>query len=63
MASSPIRTEVRPASVSSDLGLTSSQLYHSVFRHGYADSVRNRALEVTSNVFLHLHPITIPRRR
>jgi len=41
--------------------LSSSQLYQSVFRHGYADSLRNRALEVTSNVFLHLHPITIPR--
>lgn len=42
-------------------GVTSSQLYGSIFRHGYADTVRNRALEVTSNVFLHLHPITIPR--
>ncbi|HUI28295.1 MAG TPA: cytochrome b N-terminal domain-containing protein [Candidatus Kryptonia bacterium] len=40
--------------------LTASQLYQSVFRHGYADSLRNRALEITSNVFLHLHPITIP---
>jgi len=41
--------------------LTSSQIYRSVLRHGYADSVRNRALEVTGNVFLHLHPISIPR--
>jgi quinol-cytochrome oxidoreductase complex cytochrome b subunit len=41
--------------------LASSQLYRSVFRHDYVDSVRNRALEVTSNVFLHLHPISIPR--
>jgi len=41
--------------------IRSSQLYRSVFRHEYADTVRNRALEVTSNVFLHLHPITIPR--
>jgi quinol-cytochrome oxidoreductase complex cytochrome b subunit len=38
----------------------SSQLYRSVFRHEYVDSMRNRALEVTSNVFLHLHPVTIP---
>jgi quinol-cytochrome oxidoreductase complex cytochrome b subunit len=37
------------------------QVYRSVFRHGYADTVRNRALTVTSNAFLHLHPITIPR--
>ncbi len=28
---------------------TSSSLYQSLFRHGYADSARNRALEVTSN--------------
>jgi quinol-cytochrome oxidoreductase complex cytochrome b subunit len=40
---------------------TSSQLYRSIFRHEYVDSVRNRALEVTGNVFLHLHPIAIPR--
>ena len=40
----------------------SSQIYASIFRHGYVDSVRNRALAVTSNAFLHLHPITIPRR-
>ncbi len=42
--------------------LTTSQLYRSVFRHDYVDTVRNRALEITSNIFLHLHPITIPRR-
>jgi quinol-cytochrome oxidoreductase complex cytochrome b subunit len=42
--------------------ITGSQLYRSVLRHDYVDSARNRALEVTSNVFLHLHPITIPRR-
>jgi quinol-cytochrome oxidoreductase complex cytochrome b subunit len=41
--------------------VTTSQLYRSVFRHDYADSLRNRALEITSNVFLHLHPVTIPR--
>ncbi len=41
--------------------LKETQLYRSVFRHDYVDTVRNRALEITSNVFLHLHPITIPR--
>ena len=41
--------------------IAGTQLYRSIFRHGYADTVRNRALEVTSNAFLHLHPITIPR--
>ena len=39
----------------------SLQLYRSVFRHDYRDSIRHRALQVTSNVFLHLHPVTIPR--
>lgn len=41
--------------------VTSWQIYQSIFRHGYADTVRNRALAVTSNVFFHLHPITIPQ--
>jgi len=41
--------------------LTASQVYRSVFRHDYVDSVRNRVLEVTSNFFLHLHPVSIPR--
>ena len=53
------RTEAALQRVASSV--TSSQLYRSVFRHDYVDSVRNRALEVTSNVFLHLHPISIPR--
>ncbi len=40
--------------------IAASQFYRSILRHDYVDSVRNRALEVTSNVFLHLHPVTIP---
>jgi quinol-cytochrome oxidoreductase complex cytochrome b subunit len=57
MASSPIKARLKRLADAA----TSSQLYESIFRHGYVDSVRNRALTVTSNVFLHLHPITIPR--
>lgn len=38
-----------------------AQLYDSIFRHDWADSIRNRALEITSNAFLHLHPISVPR--
>jgi quinol-cytochrome oxidoreductase complex cytochrome b subunit len=53
------RTETRLQRVVG--AFTSSQLYRSVFRHDYVDSMRTRALEVTSNVFLHLHPVTIPR--
>ena len=41
--------------------IVKSQVYRSMLRHDYVDTVRNRALEITSNVFLHLHPITIPR--
>ena len=38
-----------------------SQLWRSIFRHGYKDSIRNRALQITSNVALHLHPVTTSR--
>lgn len=34
-----------------------SQLWRSIFRHGYPDTPRNRTLVIMSNVFLHLHPI------
>ncbi len=34
-----------------------SQIWKSVFRHGYEDTPRNRSLMVLSNVFLHLHPV------
>lgn len=34
-----------------------SPLWRSVFRHKLADSPRNRALAVTSNIFLHIHPV------
>ena len=38
-----------------------TQVWRSIFRHGYADTHRNRVLSVVANVFLHLHPVTIPR--
>jgi quinol-cytochrome oxidoreductase complex cytochrome b subunit len=38
-----------------------SPVWKSVFRHGYADTPRNRILQVSSNVFLHLHPSKLPR--
>ena len=37
--------------------LRKTQFWRSVFRHGYPDTQRNRALAVLSNVFLHLHPV------
>ena len=36
-----------------------SQIWRSIFRHGYQDTPRNRALMVLSNVFLHLHPVKV----
>ncbi len=36
-----------------------SQIWRSIFRHGYPNTVRNRSLAVLSNVFLHLHPVNV----
>jgi len=38
-----------------------TQLWRSLFRHGYPDTPRNRTLAVLSNVFLHLHPVKVRR--
>ncbi len=40
--------------------LKDSQIFKSIFRHGYEDTEKNRALQIKSNVFLHLHPASIP---
>jgi quinol-cytochrome oxidoreductase complex cytochrome b subunit len=40
--------------------ITDGEIWKSVFRHGYADTPRNRALQTISNVWLHLHPVKIP---
>ncbi len=37
--------------------ITESPAWRSVFRHKFTDTPRNRALTVTSNVFLHMHPV------
>ena len=41
--------------------ITSSQLWKSIFRHGYTDTPRNRVLQVSANVWLHLHPSKMRR--
>jgi quinol-cytochrome oxidoreductase complex cytochrome b subunit len=38
-----------------------SQIWKSIFRHGYPDNQRNRVLAVLSNVFLHLHPVSLKK--
>ena len=37
--------------------IVESHVWKSIFRHGYEDTPRNRVMMVTSNVFLHLHPV------
>ncbi|MBI4042525.1 MAG: cytochrome b N-terminal domain-containing protein [Deltaproteobacteria bacterium] len=39
--------------------IVQSQIWKSMMRHGFPNTRRNRVLAVSSNVFLHLHPITI----
>jgi quinol-cytochrome oxidoreductase complex cytochrome b subunit len=41
--------------------IRSTQLWKSLFRHGYPDTPRNRTLAVLSNFFLHLHPVKVRR--
>ena len=38
-----------------------TQIWKSIFRHGYPDTPRNRTLAVLSNIFLHLHPVKVRR--
>lgn len=37
-----------------------TQVWKSVFRHGFEDTDANRGKVVRSNVFLHLHPLRVP---
>jgi len=39
-----------------------TQVWQSIFRHRYLDSNRNRSLTVSSNVFLHIHPVKVPEK-
>jgi len=39
--------------------IINSTIWQSIFRHGYADTHRNRSLQIVSNFFLHLHPVKI----
>lgn len=42
--------------------MVESQLWRSIFRHGYPDTPLNQSLVMMGNVFLHLHPVKISRR-
>jgi quinol-cytochrome oxidoreductase complex cytochrome b subunit len=41
--------------------ITDNYVWRSIFRHGYADTPRNRVLQVSANVWLHLHPSKMRR--
>jgi quinol-cytochrome oxidoreductase complex cytochrome b subunit len=42
--------------------MVESQLWRSIFRHGYPDTPLNQSLMLMSNVFLHLHPVKVSRQ-
>lgn len=41
--------------------IRNSRVYKSIFRYSYPADRRNRIMTVAKNVFLHLHPSTVPR--
>ncbi|MBI3894165.1 MAG: cytochrome b N-terminal domain-containing protein, partial [Candidatus Wallbacteria bacterium] len=41
--------------------IAASNIFKSVFRHGYPDTDMNRSLVVTSNLFLHVFPVKVKR--
>jgi quinol-cytochrome oxidoreductase complex cytochrome b subunit len=42
--------------------LFNSRPWRSFFRHGWPDNPLDRSLAMTSNIFLHLHPVKVSRR-
>ena len=42
--------------------VTRSRVWRSFFRHGWPDNPLDRSLVMTSNVFLHLHPVKVNRK-
>lgn len=42
--------------------VTQSRVWRSFFRHGWPDNPLDRSLAMTSNVFLHLHPVKVNRK-
>ncbi|MBI5877293.1 MAG: cytochrome b N-terminal domain-containing protein [Chloroflexi bacterium] len=42
--------------------ISESRVWRSFFRHGWPDNPLDRSLVMTSNVFLHLHPVKVSRK-
>ncbi len=41
--------------------LSNTRVWRSIFRHGWPDNPLDRSLAMTSNLFLHLHPVKVNR--
>lgn len=42
--------------------LARTRVWRSIFRHGWPDNPLDRSLTMTSNIFLHLHPVKVSRK-
>lgn len=42
--------------------ITNNRIWRSIIRHGWPDNPLDRSLTMTSNVFLHLHPVKVSRK-
>jgi quinol-cytochrome oxidoreductase complex cytochrome b subunit len=42
--------------------VTGGRVWRSIFRHGWPDNPLDRSLVMTSNIFLHLHPVKVSRK-
>ncbi len=42
--------------------IAESRVWRSFFRHGWPDNPLDRSLVMTSNIFLHLHPVKVQRK-
>ncbi|HLY25929.1 MAG TPA: cytochrome b N-terminal domain-containing protein [Aggregatilineales bacterium] len=42
--------------------LTESRVWRSFFRHGWPNNPLDRSLTMTSNIFMHLHPVKVSRK-
>ena len=42
--------------------ITETRVWRSIFRHGWPDNPLDRSLAMTSNIFLHIHPVKVKRK-
>jgi quinol-cytochrome oxidoreductase complex cytochrome b subunit len=56
-----VKSEEKQESLPDSLkkAVTGSRFFKSFFRHGYADTQKNRSMQIFSNLFFHLHPVRL----